>query len=290
MKSFVDHSMSGLVQILVVLLMLVSCKVSKEATTYDFPKPVDTTSKSITEQIKKEYATASGLSADNRFNGARLNDFIQINDSLFEAKIAPENSPINNSAWYAFKLWSNTVKKSEVRLVYQNGKHRYHPKWSRDGKTWSLLDSNRLVFDVDSINVTLMLETDQDTLWIAAQEIEDSKRGQAWCERMAASPYVELKSIGQSPGGRNINFMKIGNGKKAIVIFSRQHPPEVTGYYAMQAFISGVLSSDLSQDFFEEYTFLVYPMINPDGVDMGHWRHNSCVVDLNRYWDYYHQP
>jgi predicted deacylase len=31
-------------------------------------------------------------------------------------------------------------------------------------------------------------------------------------------------------------------------------------------------------------------MINPDGVDDGHWRHNRHGIDLNRDWAYFRQP
>jgi murein tripeptide amidase MpaA len=30
--------------------------------------------------------------------------------------------------------------------------------------------------------------------------------------------------------------------------------------------------------------------MNPDGVDLGHWRHNAGGVDLNRDWSEYNQP
>jgi len=30
--------------------------------------------------------------------------------------------------------------------------------------------------------------------------------------------------------------------------------------------------------------------MNPDGVDLGHWRHNAQCVDLNRDWSKYNQP
>ena len=35
---------------------------------------------------------------------------------------------------------------------------------------------------------------------------------------------------------------------------------------------------------------IVYPLINPDGVDGGHWRHNFGGVDLNRDWKAFNQP
>lgn len=75
-----------------------------------------------------------------------------------------------------------------------------------------------------------------------------------------------------------------------VVILSRQHPPEVTGFMALQAFLDKVLdNSPLSREFLDRYRLLVFPLMNPDGVDLGHWRHNSGGVDLNRDWAFYRQ-
>ena len=35
---------------------------------------------------------------------------------------------------------------------------------------------------------------------------------------------------------------------------------------------------------------LAFPILNPDGVDLGHWRHNAGGVDTNRDWSEYNQP
>jgi predicted deacylase len=35
---------------------------------------------------------------------------------------------------------------------------------------------------------------------------------------------------------------------------------------------------------------MVVPMVNPDGVAHGHWRHNRGGVDINRDWQNVHQP
>jgi len=44
------------------------------------------------------------------------------------------------------------------------------------------------------------------------------------------------------------------------------------------------------QEFLDQYRILAFPILNPDGVDMGHWRHNAGGVDLNRDWSAYKQP
>ena len=46
----------------------------------------------------------------------------------------------------------------------------------------------------------------------------------------------------------------------------------------------------MSHDFLTKYRILAFPIMNPDGVDLGHWRHNAGGIDLNRDWSKYHQP
>ncbi len=41
---------------------------------------------------------------------------------------------------------------------------------------------------------------------------------------------------------------------------------------------------------FEEHNFLILPLLNPDGMALGHWRHNLGSVDLNRDWGIFGQP
>jgi hypothetical protein len=40
----------------------------------------------------------------------------------------------------------------------------------------------------------------------------------------------------------------------------------------------------------KKYHVIVFPILNPDGVDLGHWRHNAGGVDTNRDWSVYNQP
>lgn len=277
------------------LLILSGCK-SYQAKTYDFPKPVDTTSRPIEMQEKKVYKiTQTGVSADNLFDGARLNNFELVNDNAYRATFSPENFPINHSAYYAFRIWSEANQTVQVELNYTKHGHRYRPKISTDGENWILLDSAKIQFAPDSVNVFLTLDISPEKLWVAAQEVQNSTHTRQWCEEKAKHANVMLSSIGKSKLGRDLWLMDIHNGdvkgKDVIVIISRQHPPEVTGYLAMKAFIEEILADHkLANDFRKKYRLLVFPCMNPDGVDLGHWRHNAGGVDLNRDWAYYNQP
>lgn len=277
----------------ILLFLLNSCR-TYTAKTYDFPRPVDTTTKPIELQTKKTYQTGN-VFASNEFDAARLNNFKHVEGNQYQATIKPENLPINHSAYYAFKLWSNTKESIQLELNYTYAQHRYPPKVSKDGENWTLLAADKVQLAKDSINVFLDLDLDTDTLWVAAQEIQSTQHVKKWCEQSAKIDGAINTSIGQSKLGKPLLLLDIGEGepkeKDIIVVLSRQHPPEVTGYFAMQAFIDEILKDKpLSNSFRKKYRLLVFPLMNPDGVDLGHWRHSSAGIDLNRDWAYYHQP
>jgi hypothetical protein len=244
-----------------------------------------------------------GISVSNDFNGARLNGVLQREDTLI-AWITPENAPINPSPWYAFKLWSEQPREVYVKLTYQDAKHRYYPKLSRDGLSWTALDSA----DYEEFNkgdeefgagslpeyVRIKLQLGPDTLWVAGQELQSSEHVFAWMDSLSAKPFISTETFGQSRMGRPMRAMQIGEAKKqdkVVLVISRQHPPEVTGYLAMKAFTEKLAGdSKLARRFRKEYTVVAIPLMNPDGVDMGHWRHNAGGVDLNRDWSQRYHP
>ncbi|MEZ4967561.1 MAG: M14 family metallopeptidase [Saprospiraceae bacterium] len=266
---------------------------AQQAQSYDFPQPVDTRSRSIKVQEKKTW-TFGTVQASNQFDGARLNDFSKKNDSTFVATISPENKPVNASPWYAFKIWSAVPRDINLEIYYTEAEHRYSPKVSRDGKLWEALDPSR-VRTLKGGRAQLSLPLGPDTLWVAAQEVVSSTDVRNWCWQLILQPNVRYGIAGKSSLGRDIPFLDIGRdsveGQDMIILLSRQHPPEVTGFMALQAFMDALLAdSPLANAFRQKYRILVFPLMNPDGVDLGHWRHNAGGVDLNRDWAYYYQP
>ena len=181
-------------------------------------------------------------------------------------------------------------------MHYTYGKHRYNPKISNDRKNWQAVNSTFLQLDRDKTNLTFPLYVSPQHTWIAAQPIINSMDTHQWIEGLKANHKVaEAQSVGKSVLNRDIPFFKIKQGdekgKKVIVLMSRQHPPETTGFVALQYFIDELLNENrLTDNFYKKYEIWVFPMLNPDGVDLGHWRHNANGVDLNRDWAYFRQP
>lgn len=279
--------------IIVIFFTFTGCK---SLNLVSFESPVDTTTKKIKLQEKKTYTISkSGIYASNEFDGARLNGFEIANDSTALVIINPENSPINNSPYYAFKTWSSSPRYFYYKFQYPKGyKHRYIPKLKIDNK-WSIIDSTQ-IFKEDSI-VTIKLNLTKKPITVAAHEIQSSSDVLNWYVNLSKGKedFVQIKSVGKTTLGRNIPVLDIGmgnnKGKDIIVLLTRQHPPEVTGYYAFQNFLQTVLNdSKLSKEFLNKYHVIALPIMNPDGVDLGHWRHNAGGVDLNRDWSVYNQP
>ena len=275
------------------VLLLVGCSGVKPVR---FKTSIDTTSRPIVFQDKKTYQLNDvGVYVDNTFDGARLNGVEKINDSTAILIINPENLPINNSPYYAFQTWSNDPKLFYFTFQYPIGyKHRYIPKIKKEG-LWTILDSTN-IFKRDTI-VTIKLTLSPSPITVAAQEIQSSKDVEQWYTKLIKGNenLASIHSLGKTALGRNLPVIDLckGNpkGKDIIVLLTRQHPPEVTGYYAFQSFLETILDhSDLSNQFLEHYHLIVFPIMNPDGVDLGHWRHNSGGIDLNRDWSVYNQP
>lgn len=262
---------------------------------------VNTQTRPVEFQLKSTFNVGNSIFCSNEFDGARLNGVALTGPGELTVLITPENTPINSSPWYAFKIWSASPQNIKLKLTYNDGvSHRYYPKLSKDGKNWRPVDSN--FYSVDSISLAkgedpkfcvMYLALNSDTLWIAAQEMIVSKDINQWAEQLAEKPFVEFSELGKSKEGRSIGILRIGDegSKKAVMILSRQHPPEVTGWLAMKAFVERVCAEDeLSNTFLSEYKVYVVPCVNPDGVDKGHWRHSAAGIDLNRDWENFNQP
>lgn len=233
----------------IIVFVGTSCKTTNTAIISSVKNPKNST---VDVQQKKDFIFQNGtIGFSNQFSAARLNDVKAVNDATYSLMVLPENTPINPSPWYAFKIWSSKSQIVHLQLLYQQVAHRYNPKSSIDGKKWNRIDEIVLNDDstVASFKVAL---TANDTTIIAAQELIDLPSSYVWVDSMAKHPKMHKQVIGNSINNNPIFSLhtKGASGKEIVVVLSRQHPPEVTGYSAMQYFVNKVLDgSPLSKNF-----------------------------------------
>ncbi|WP_312789300.1 M14 family zinc carboxypeptidase [Sphingobacterium sp.] len=242
-----------------------------------------TKSQDIVKQERGTFTADQRVYFSNDYDGARLNGLTKSSDGVYHIQIAPERSPINPSPWYGFQVWSNRDTTIKIQLDYPAGvRHRYDPKVSVDGTHWNKLSGAS--FD---------LLVSQKRSWISAQENIPSKAVYSWIEQVNPAAQLQKTEVGKTALGKALYGYVAGNpqSKKAIAVLGRQHPPEITGHYAYASFVEYLLgNSEDAKQFRDKYRIYLIPVVNPDGVDLGHWRTNANGVDLNRDWAEFNQP
>ena len=156
------------------------------------------------------------------------------------------------------------------------------------------MESRHIEVAEDQRTATFELEIGPDTLWIAGQELIANTHSDAWRNKLAQKPFIESRVIGTSREGRPIHaleFSETETPEAYVLVIGRQHPPEIAGSLGLMRFVETLASnSDLAQSFRSQFAVWVVPVVNPDGVAEGHWRHNTGGIDLNRDWYAFNQP
>lgn len=222
------------------------------------------------------------------FPTARMNECTKTGDNEFSIILKPENTPINSSPWYAFRVVTEEPSKITVNMMVEGDVHRYLPKQSTDLLQWSLLDYQDKG-EVRSFNIELK---DKET-YIAGQEILNNQFYVDWGKQLSKQYDLSFDTLGYSIEQRPIYKLEShsATSNKWLVILGRMHPPEITGALALFPFVDALLAEHtLAQEFRQDFNILIVPNLNPDGVAAGNWRHNLNGVDLNRDWKNFKQP
>ncbi|RNC84044.1 MAG: hypothetical protein ED557_08630 [Balneola sp.] len=293
--------MNKLLILTIVPIIALGCKSSENFTgfSYDPPGVTNTTGVTTKQQAKRVIGVGTPkVWVGNEFEGARANDFVQLNEDTYQVTIYPENAPINNSPWFAFSIWSDSSRAINLKLLYKSGKHRYKPKIT--GKTQGVTYTHiieQIEYDTTDGSVTFALHVDSAKKTVSAHFMNGILFSDLQKSHQSLPDFVTVDTVGFSHMGFPIleytsDAPEPGLGANPVlVLLSRQHPPEVAGYRAFQSLWRELISdSELAKSFRNHVTIKAYPMVNPDGVVNGHWRHNFKGVDLNRDWENFNQP
>jgi predicted deacylase len=220
------------------------------------------------------------------FDGASPARCAVTGERAFTLLISPEHAPpINPSPWYAYRYKADGTAPVSVTLRYLGGAHRYAPKWQSGDAT------RDLPVTVSAEGAAASMELPAGEAIVSAQELitpaDTSADLLRWSKMLGTAPFT----LGRSLDGRVIEAIRIGrsDAPRLVILLGRQHPPEVTGAIAMQAFVETLVRT-AARGGLGDVQFLVVPMLNPDGTARGHWRANRGAVDLNRDWGDFSQP
>ncbi|MEX0315792.1 MAG: M14 family metallopeptidase [Allomuricauda sp.] len=232
---------------------------------------------------------------DTSFNSARLSDIEEVSENTFRAKVRPESEPVNKSPWYSFAVRATNDRNIRLILDYEQYQHRYIPKLSWDRSHWKVLDTSRVEIDTLAHTATLQLQVSTKKMFVSAQEIETSEDTYTWMGKFIGESFKTEQIVVGKTVMDNDNFALVHEQdgvKDFIVLVARQHPPEIPGgTIGFKSFYETLFAdTDTAKAFRGNFNIYTFPLLNPDGADMGNWRHNANGVDLNRDWVDFTQP
>jgi hypothetical protein len=155
---------------------------------------------------------------------------------------------------------------------------------SEDGREWRSVPTERLAGD----RVRLTVEMPGPRLYVARVEpyrVSDLERLLA---SIRSHPRVDIATIGQTVGGRDLEIVRIGDPAAPHRVFlrARAHPWEAGTNWVVEGLVERLLrEDDDARRFLEQYVVYILPMANKDGVALGRTRFNLLGTDLNRGWN-----
>jgi hypothetical protein len=221
------------------------------------------------------------------FEGASRSVCYVESERTLSILVTPEHlPPINPSPWYAFRYSAAEGGNLTVHVRYLGARHRYAPKWRGRGDPAAL----SVVVAKDASSVSITLPPGEGV--VSGQPLLTSAHYDNLLAQLTKSGGSRIV-IGQSHDSRPVEAVRLGStdAPRLVVLLGRQHPPEVSGAFAMDAFslkIAELVRNGSING--KEFQFLVVPLLNPDGVARGHWRGNLGGTDLNRDWGTFKQP
>jgi hypothetical protein len=239
--------------------------------------------------------SGAGLSIDVDFAAAGLHHCVIT--ATGDVVVQVDHEPtlvegINPSPWFAFRITAQAASTTNLTLDYTDYTHRYVPWISRDGRSWEQLPADSLTLNERKTRATLKLDVRPGQMLVAGQPVSSAADNVSWTRKALSGRDFDEMKYGVSREGRDLIGFAGGGGLEAIVILTRQHPPETSGQDAYRGFVERLVTRNDEKAFAfrGRHRIIIAPMPNPDGVDNGHWRLNTGGIDLNRDWGKFTQP
>jgi murein tripeptide amidase MpaA len=189
--------------------------------------------------------------------------------------------------WFYFRLTGAAGRTIEMRILnakgsaYPMGWPGYSARVSADRIDWRLTET-----DYRDGVLTIRHAAKSDTLWFAYFAPYSVERHHDLVARASILPGASYRSLGQTLDGQEMDCLTLGEGRKQVWLYARQHPGETMAEWWMEGALARLTDAHdpVARVLRREATFHIVPNMNPDGSRRGHLRTNAAGVNLNREW------
>jgi murein tripeptide amidase MpaA len=189
--------------------------------------------------------------------------------------------------WFHFRVGNAAGRDLTLRILnvagsaYPLGWPGYRARVSEDRETWRQADTEF----ADKV-LSIRVRPTGNALWVAYFAPYSMERHHDLVARMAAQPGVTLRELTKTLDGRPLDCLTMGEGKKQVWLYARQHPGESMAEWWIEGALEKLTdpADATAQKLRQRATFNIVPNMNPDGSFRGHLRTNAAGVNLNREW------
>ena len=227
------------------------------------------------------------LAIDSDFDGGNIRCLAASAPDRIRLEIVPD-AGAEFFQWFYFRLRGAAGKDCVLRIenasgvTYPDGWRGYRACASEDGEDWP-----RVATDYDGTVLTIRHRPAGDEVRFAYFAPYAMARHAALIERMARSPFVTARRLGETLDGAPLDLLEVGGARaRTCWVIGRQHPGETMAEWWMEGFLARLLDpfDAAARALLETARFCVVPNMNPDGSRRGHLRTNAAGVNLNRAW------
>lgn len=196
----------------------------------------------------------------------------------------------SHAQWFFFKVSnlqpSKTVAFEIVDLEkvssYPSAWPGYQTAFSYDLTTWNRVWDTTYSEGTLSWSLTPM----RSQVYFAYFAPYSYARHQKLIQKCDASPMAQVRVLGSTLDGRDIEMVTVGTGKLCVWINCRQHPGESMAEWLAEGLLERLLddSDPIAAELRDCATIRCVPNMNPDGSVRGYLRTNAGGANLNREW------
>ena len=193
--------------------------------------------------------------------------------------------------WFHFRVAAPAGEEVVLKITglaasaYPGGWPDYDACISEDRDYWARAAST---YDKDEDGGTLTIRylPAGSIFWCAYFAPYSMERHHDLIAEAASSEGVDYLRLGTTLDGQPIDCLEMGEGKKQVWLYARQHPGETQAEWWMEGALECLTdpADPVARALRKKCRLHVVPNCNPDGSRRGHLRTNAVGTNLNREW------